>query len=428
MANFDVKFENAQTIDVSFSEDSFNCDLEPGIPVGNYSGSYSVNPTEETQTLPTQFKVLDENIQVNAIPEDYIGSGVIRRSEGDLTALNDTITAPSGYYPETVSKAVAHGSAKSAEGTVTVNPILSVDNEGVITAENNKDITLTPTVVPGYISSGTPGVITAKGNTVYQMIKRTSDDLTVNGQTVTAPDGYYPENATKTVPIILKPTVLRPDAQLVQSFTYDKYINADEEITIPGYSTTAQTLKASANLTPTVSVDPATETFFIIEKFLTIPEYNITTKAKGRAEYTYCVYLYELARIPANLVETIDKSKAITSATNIIGTMTSYRLLYWSSASAISLYASNGYGCYQTPTAPTISGTTLTIKSPALAVRGSTSYFTSTFMNALTDIRYQYAIDVYKAPKEALGIDGWITNSVVNHVLECANSTTHKLT
>lgn len=322
--------------------------------------------------------------------------------------------------------AVADGSA-TVSGSATVNPILSVDNEGVITATVSNTLSVTPTVEPGYVSSGTPGNLVLSGNTQYQMYKRTSDDLTANAGTVTAPFGYYPENASKT--ISLKPTVLRPDAQLVQSFTFDQYAVADLELTIPAYTTTAKTIMASANLSPTISVDTTTHSFFVVERFLTIPEYSVSSKAKGRHEYTYCVYIYELASVPANMIKTIvDPTKMVTSATNIISSLSSYRLLYWSSGSAISLYASNGYGCYQTPSAPSLSGTTLTIKAPALALRGSTTYFTSTYMNALTDIRYQYIIDVYKAPKEAMSIDGWITNTLVNHILECANSTTHKLT
>lgn len=386
MADFNVTFENAQTMDVAFSEDGFNCDFGPGVPIGDYDGPYEVTPTETDQTLPTQYKTLDENIVVSGVPS---------------------------------------GSAQMDDVSATFNPIVTVDDEGIITASVNNTLTLTPTVVPGYVESGTSGTLTAHGNTQYQMYKRTSDDLTQSAGTITAPLGYYPQNASKTVN--LKLTVLRPDAQLVQSYTFDKMAVDDLELTIPAYSTTAQTIKASANLSPTVSVNPDTESFFVVEKFLTIPEYSITTKAKGRQEYTYCVYFYELARVPANTVYSIDRTGAVTSASNIIATMSTYRELYWSSASALTLYGSNGHGCYQTPTAPTLSGSTLTIKSPALALRGSTSYFTSTFMNALTDIRYQYIIDVYKAPKEALGLDGWITNEVVNHILECANSTTHKL-
>ena len=342
--------------------------------------------------------------------------------------ISGTLSTPQTLEGElTIPKTPTEGSA-TVSGSATVNPVLSVDNEGVITATINNTLTVTPTVQPGLITVGTPGSLVLSGNTEYQMYKRTSDDLTVSGQVVTAPNGYYPEDATKTVPIILKSTVLRPDAELVKTFTYDKKAVADLGLTLPGYNTGAQTLLASSNLSPTITVNLDTETFFVVERFLTIPEYSTTSKAKGRAEYTYCTYIYELARVPANVIKTIDGSKTITSVSNLISTLTSFRLLYWSSGSAISLYASNGYGCYQTPTAPGLSGSTLTIKSPALALRGSTTYFTSTFMNALTDIRYQYVIDVYKAPKQAMSIDGWITNTLVNHILECANSTTHKLT
>ena len=343
--------------------------------------------------------------------------------------LSGSLSKPQTLSGElTIPETPANGYA-TVSGSATVNPILSVNDEGVITATVDTTLSVTPDVVPGLITVGTPGSLVLSGNTEYQMYKRTSDDLTVSGQVVTAPNGYYPEDATKTVPIILKPTVLRPDAELVKTFTYDKKAVADLELTLPGYTTTATTLLASSNLSPTITLDPTTHSFFVVERFLTIPEYSVATKAKGRPEYTYCIYIYEIARVPENTIKTIvDPNKMVTSATNIISTLSSYRLLYWSSGSEISLYASNGYGCYQTPTAPSISGTTLTIKAPALALRGSTTYFTSTFMNALTDIRYQYVIDVYKAPKEAMGIDGWITNEVVNHILECANSTTHKLT
>lgn len=351
-----------------------------------YEGSYNILPASTEQVLATEDRLLKQNITIGAVPD---GSATI-------------------------------------SGSATINPILDVDDDGVITATVNNTLSLTPEVEPGYVTAGTPGTLVISGNAVQQLYKRTSADLTDSAGTITAPFGYYSENASKTVS--LKPTVLRPDAQLVQSYKFDKMAVDDLGITLPGYTTTATPLVATSNLSPTITVDTSTETCFIVEKFLSIPEYSISTVGKGRPEYLYCAYFYEIARVPANTVYTIDKTKAITSATNIIATMSTYRLLYWSSGSAISLYGSNAYGCYQTPTAPTISGTTLTIKAPVLGVRGSTSYFTSTYMNALTDIRYQYIIDVYKAPKQALGIDGWITNEVVNHILECANSTTHKLT
>ena len=422
-----IEDNNALSLSVS-DQDDLTLSAGDVISTGGdpFEGPYEYIPSEDAQTIPISGFQATQDITIDAVPGDYVGSEVPRRASTDLTASGDTVSAPAGYYEEAVSKPVAHGSAKSPEGTVTVNPIVTVDNEGVITATVNKDLTLTPTVVPGYVDHGTSGVLTAKGNTQYQMYKRTSDDLTQSGGTITAPLGYYPQNASKTVS--LKPTVLRPDAQLVQTYTFDKMAVEDLELTIPAYTTTAQSLRATANLSPTITIDLATETFFVIERFLTIPEYSITTVGKGRQEYTYCTYIYELARVPADAFKSRDGSKTITSASNIIGTMSSYREIYWSSATALSAYGTNAYGCYQTPTAPAISGSTLTIKTPVLGIRGSTSYFTSTYMNAVTDIRYQYVIDVYKAPKQAMGIDGWITNEVVNHIIDCANSTTHKLT
>lgn len=387
MADFNVLFDNAQTMDVAFNEDAFSCDFGPGIVITDYDGPYQVTPDATEQILPTKNKSLDNNIVVGAVEQGSV-------------SMNDV--------------------------SATFNPILTVDDEGIITATVSDTLTLTPTVTTGYVSSAGSGILTASGNTQYQMYKRTSDDLTQSAGTITAPLGYYPQNASKT--INLKPTVLRPDAQLVQSYTFDQMAVDDLELTIPAYTTTAQSLKATSNLSPTVTVDLDTETFYVVERFLTIPEYSITTVGKARQEYTYCIYCYEVARVPANTFKSIDGSKTVTSATNIISTMSSYREVYWSSTTAITAYASNAYGAYQTPTAPSMSGTTLTIKTPVLGIRGSTSYFTSTYMNAVTDIRYQYVIDVYKAPKEALGLDGWISNEVVNHILDCVNSTTHKLT
>ena len=190
-------------VKLSVADDSISLDAGDVINIGttkpSYEGPYTVDPTEEAQTLATTDHLMTDDVTVSAIPGDYIGSEVPEKTSSDLTALGDTVSAPAGYYPEGASKAVAHGSAKAPEGTVTVNPILEVSSEGVITATVNKALTLTPTVVPGYISSGTAGTLTAQGSTTYQMYNRTSADMTVSGATVTAPAGYYDDDATKSV-------------------------------------------------------------------------------------------------------------------------------------------------------------------------------------------------------------------------------------
>lgn len=227
----------------------------------------------------------------------------------------------------------------------------------------------------------------------------------------------------------LVPYVLRPDAELIQTYTYDKYAVADEGWTIPSYTTSAQTIKAAANLSPTVTVDFNNYRYIVVERFLSIPEYSVTTKGKGRQEYTFCNYVYEIAQAPANEIATIiDPTKKITSVQNLVTTNSLYRLLYWTSSSAIALYATNAYGAYMTQQSPSISGTTMTVKAPIFGIRGSTTYFTSTYMNAVTDIRYQYVFEVYRAPLGNLNLDGWEQEQAMQHLIDCLNTTDHKLT
>lgn len=268
--------------------------------------------------------------------------------------------------------------------------------------------------------------VTYKGNTLTTVENAT--------KTLTTAGKYLEDNITLTDvtqggTVTLVPYAIRPDAELVQTYTYDGLIVADEGVTLPAYTTTQQVLKAAANLTPTVPVDFAHYRYIVTEEFLTIPEYSVEIKAKGRAEYTWCNYVYEYTRADANDFATIlDPTKKITSAQILVSANSLYRLLYWSSASAIALYATNGYGCYQAPSAPSASGSTMTVKSPAMDARGHSTYFTSTFMNALTDIRYQYVIKVYRAPLDNLNVDGWEQDQMLQHTIECLNSADHKLT
>lgn len=249
-------------------------------------------------------------------------------------------------------------------------------------------------------------------------------DTTLTGAVQTLADGYGQGGA-----VTLVPYAVRPDAELIQTYTMDQKAVEDLGLTISAYTTTAQNLKTAANLSPTITVDLSAYRYFVAERFLTIPEYSVTTKGKGRQEYLFCSYMYELTRLAANELPTIiDSTKKITSVQNLIATNTLYRLLYWSSSSAIALYATNQYGCYQTPSTPALSGSTLTIKSPVLGVRGHTTYFTSTYFNALTDIRYQYVIDVFRAPLDNLNIDGWGQDQTLQLFADCINSADHKLT
>ena len=231
-------------------------------------------------------------------------------------------------------------------------------------------------------------------------------------------------------PPLYKTGVMRPDAELVKTFSYDKYITADEGVDIPAYTTTSKTLKATAALAETYTISYTDYNWYILERTLTIPEYSVTTKAKGRCEYGLSSTMYEVADIPANTFYGIlDSTKAVTSRTvSLVSGGTFSRVVYWSSSSAISAYSTAAYGTVQGIIAPTLSSGVITFNTPNLIVRGSTTYLTSTYMNAITDIRYQWVFEVYRAPKNNANLDGWGQAAQAEYIAECVASSTHKLT
>lgn len=227
---------------------------------------------------------------------------------------------------------------------------------------------------------------------------------------------------------ILKMGALRPDAELVKTWSHDSLFVTDDEGAIPAYTTTATTLTASASLETTYTVDLANYDYFVLIRGLTIPFYNTSTPAKGRNEYAVMSAAYELVNYPASTFTSLVGDKTYSSDFPLVTTAyAAYCLLYWSSGSAVKLMNGTSYGVAQTVAAPSISGSTLTVQSPALKIRGSTTYLTSTVWGTMTDIRWQYIIELYRAPKSNMNIDGWGLVQQGLHVVDCAESNTHKL-
>lgn len=214
------------------------------------------------------------------------------------------------------------------------------------------------------------------------------------------------------------PIALRPDATLVYSKTYDAHIVDDEGVSIPSYTTTATSLLATQNnwaTTPRLTFPTAAGTgtsYLCVWRLYAIPEYNTTTKSKGRQEYWVSSYVFEYVRISG--LPAVDSSKAAAAyGTSISTNMT--RLAYWASATAFSS-SSGSYGAYvYSPTAPAVTFgsnyVTMVFNRPALYIRGNSTYFTSTNWGHLTDIRYVIKLEVYSAPDGQLGLfNGWTFN------------------
>ena len=112
-----------------------------GVP--DYEGSYSVTPTESEQTLATEGKRMRYDVEVGAIPSDYVGSAIERRDSDDLSAISSTVDVPAGHYPNGAHKSVDMGS-----------PGVPTAHKGDV---SNHTIAVTPSVtnVGGWISGGT---------------------------------------------------------------------------------------------------------------------------------------------------------------------------------------------------------------------------------------------------------------------------------
>lgn len=228
--------------------------------------------------------------------------------------------------------------------------------------------------------------------------------------------------------VTLKPYLLRPDAEKIQTYTYDKLLVTDEEINIPAYTTTATTVKAAAAFSPTISLTYADYNYYVLERFLTIPIYNTTTTGVGREEYHFSAYLYEIADVVGSSFRALVDGKLYTTRTVATAGQAFIRQLYWSSASALSMYTATSYGVAQVVSAPSVSSSKLTVNAPSLQMRGHKTYFTSTYWGALTDIRLQYVIEVWRSPKNNLNIDGWGLSQQGAHIASCIDGVNNKLT
>ena len=265
-----------------------------------------------------------------------------------------------------------------------------------------------------------------------QRIQDAKDDIktAIENKGVTVPsatklDGYS-ELIDSIKPNIV-PYAIRPDAELVGTWSYDTRIVEDEGVTIPAYTTTAKTLKSGWSLSPTYTINYNTYDYFIVEYFLTIPEYNTTTTGKGRCEYHTAVNVYELAELPSNTIHAlVDPTKKVTARTARITGATAQNEVYWTSATAISAYSSS-YGGYQTGQTPSLNSGVYTMKAANLNIRGSATYFSQEFWEALTDIRYQGLIELYRAPKRGLNKGGWTAEQGTYRILDCIDNNNRKL-
>lgn len=120
----------------------------------------------------------------------YTGS-IVPKTGTDITVSGDTVSIPAGYYETAQSASVGVGSASTPATSVTANPTISVDSAGLITSSVSATESVTPTVVAGYVTSGTAGNVSVSGSNTSQLPVQAAQTITPGTSNQTIASGRY---------------------------------------------------------------------------------------------------------------------------------------------------------------------------------------------------------------------------------------------
>lgn len=247
----------------------------------------------------------------------------------------------------------------------------------------------------------------------------TSDSLVFPSGFVTAINDIRAES--------IQQIIIRPDAELWKSWTYDKRIVADEGIAIPAYSGSQVILKVSEILDE-ITPDFENYRYYIAARSLVIPEYNTTETGRGRFEWSSMVGAYDFVFTPmAELHPLVDSTYTIATNAAAVQGGISYRGLYFTTPTNVSIYANTAYGIWTSYAASNYIGGKIRVTNPSFVIRGQANILDQQYWEALTDIRFQYVIELWRVPIDSLQYRGWECQQSVDLSLDCLYSPSRKL-
>ncbi len=301
--------------------------------------SKTATPTESVQTITpdTGYDGLS-SVEVGAISNTYVGSGIDRNDSNDLTISDATVSVPAGYYSESATKSVASGTA----GTPTAT-------KGTV---SNHSISVTPSVTntTGYITGGTKTgtavivtaselasgnkAISSNGTNIdvigYSTVSvdvqpslqsKTGINPSTSSQTISPDSGYY---GLSSVQINAMPSG--------SAGTPATTITANPSITVSSSGLITATASASQSVTPSVSagyVSSGTAGTVTVSgsKTQQLTTKGATTITPTKSSQTavasgvYTTGAITVAAIPSNYITTTD---ATASASDILSGETAY--------------------------------------------------------------------------------------------------------
>lgn len=233
-----------------------------------------------------------------------------------------------------------------------------------------------------------------------------------DGFIVLPPDGGGSGGGGSTM---LKMGVIRPDAELVQSWSEDELLSEDLGITIPSYTTSSTTLRSGGvAFDTTIQLDRNNYFYYCLLRSMLTPLYR-PTPTSIREDYFFLAGAYELTYIDS--IKSLLGSDAYNQSGFGITSVGSFGMLVFYNSSNKPCAYNGTYGFYSQAFIPAIANEVLTVKKPNLYARGSSSYMGSEAWGAVYDVRVQTKIELYRVQKNSLNIKGWVLTSQLDNIM-----------
>lgn len=353
----------------------------------------TITPTESEQTAVASGKYTTGVVKVGAISSSYVGSAVTHNDSTDLSVSGDTVTAPAGYYEEAASASVPNATWKSAS-TVGVVPEITVSSAGLITANCSGWTSCKPLSASGYADADTSANIQLSGVKTSQLdtLEATTYTPTTSQQTIAAGQYLTGAQIIESIPSqfhdMSGPLAwMGVDAELVTSFTLADVKLVDTSFHGWTASTTAKDILATRTV-GTFTATNMSDNEYVIEWETKIPiVIPGTATKKALPIYLAGYHVQGIIRRPSSYAN-VEASNANSNVNVSLFTTGNFFRYYGSTTGSLTYTWNTSYGLYATVTANTLSNSTaespvVTLKSPKVSARCSTTYMSTTNSNLI---------------------------------------------
>lgn len=353
----------------------------------------TITPTESEQTAVASGKYTTGVVKVGAIPSDYVGSGVTHNDSTDLSVSGATVTAPAGYYENAANASVPNATWKNAS-TVGVVPEITVSSSGLITANCSGWTSCKPLSASGYADADTSANIQLSGVKTSQLdtLEATTYTPTTSQQTIAAGQYLTGAQIIESIPSqfhdMSGPLAwMGVDAELVASFTLADVKLANTSFNGWAASTTAKDILATRTV-GTFTATNMSDNEYVIEWETKIPiVIPDTATKKALPIYLAGYHVQGIIRRPSSYAN-IEASNSNSNVNVSLFTSGNFFRYYGSTTGSLTYTWNTSYGLYATVTANTLSNSTaespvVTLKSPKVSARCSTTYMSTTNSNLI---------------------------------------------